>query len=185
MTTEQFRGLSLPISTRDRFIFSASELFATKGYVGTTTNDIAVSTGLTEPVLYRHFDGKESLAVAVVEQALQVFEDTLASQLGGKEDKEDRISSVLDTEKKLFSHPVGKVFYMLISGAADNPKLLGSLQIFMDRKRELYRQAIKDNAGSERLYYAVTGLAVVAVVEGDEFFSETIDKLPRDHFLGE
>jgi AcrR family transcriptional regulator len=36
-------------------------LFARKGYAGTTTKDLALAAGVSEPLLYKHFPSKEAL----------------------------------------------------------------------------------------------------------------------------
>jgi AcrR family transcriptional regulator len=44
----------------------AKQLFVTHGYQATTTEKIAAAAGVTEPVLYRHFDSKKSLFIEVL-----------------------------------------------------------------------------------------------------------------------
>lgn len=51
---------------REQLIEVATGLFARLGYDATTTAAIAQGAGITEPVLYRHFAGKQALFVAVV-----------------------------------------------------------------------------------------------------------------------
>jgi AcrR family transcriptional regulator len=46
----------------------AKELFVTLGYQNTTTEKIAQSAGVTEPVLYRHFDSKKVLFLEVLRE---------------------------------------------------------------------------------------------------------------------
>jgi AcrR family transcriptional regulator len=46
----------------------AKELFVTHGYQNTTTKDIAEAAGVSEPVLYRHFDSKKTLFLEVLEE---------------------------------------------------------------------------------------------------------------------
>ncbi len=46
----------------------AKHLFVTQGYHATTTEKIAQAAGVTEPVLYRHFDSKKSLFLDVLEE---------------------------------------------------------------------------------------------------------------------
>jgi AcrR family transcriptional regulator len=48
--------------TPARIAAAAIELFAEKGYAGTSVRDIARRAGLTEGAMYRHFGGKEALA---------------------------------------------------------------------------------------------------------------------------
>jgi TetR/AcrR family transcriptional regulator len=46
----------------------AKQLFVTRGYHATTTKEIAAAAGVTEPVLYRHFDSKKGLFLEVLEE---------------------------------------------------------------------------------------------------------------------
>jgi AcrR family transcriptional regulator len=46
----------------------AKELFVTLGYQNTTTEKIAQAAGVTEPVLYRHFESKKALFLEVLQE---------------------------------------------------------------------------------------------------------------------
>ena len=46
---------------REAIIGAAIDVFARKGYAGATTREICAQAGLTKPVLYYHFRGKEHL----------------------------------------------------------------------------------------------------------------------------
>src|SRR6266536_2198710 len=46
----------------------AKQLFVTLGYQGTTTQKIAETAGVTELVLYRHFESKNALFLEVLEE---------------------------------------------------------------------------------------------------------------------
>jgi AcrR family transcriptional regulator len=46
----------------------AKQLFVTLGYTDTTTEKIARAAGVTEPVLYRHFESKKALFLEVLQQ---------------------------------------------------------------------------------------------------------------------
>ncbi len=46
----------------------AKQLFVQLGYRETTTEKIAAAAGVTEPVLYRHFDSKKALFLEVLEE---------------------------------------------------------------------------------------------------------------------
>jgi AcrR family transcriptional regulator len=48
--------------TRDRISTAALQLFAEKGFDGTSVRDIARAAGIAEGALYRHFPSKEALA---------------------------------------------------------------------------------------------------------------------------
>src|SRR4051794_25789434 len=49
----------------------AKQLFVTLGYHATTTEKIAAAAGVTEPVLYRHFESKKALFLEVLQEIRQ------------------------------------------------------------------------------------------------------------------
>jgi AcrR family transcriptional regulator len=53
-------------SRRDQILDAAMECFASTGFRGTTTREIASRVGLTEAALYRHFASKEALYAAII-----------------------------------------------------------------------------------------------------------------------
>jgi AcrR family transcriptional regulator len=46
----------------------ACSIFSRRSYRGTTTAELASTAGVTEPVLYRHFDSKRALYLACIEE---------------------------------------------------------------------------------------------------------------------
>ena len=48
----------------------ATQLFARHGYLGTTTQAIASEAGVSEPIIYRHFENKANLYLEVLGHAL-------------------------------------------------------------------------------------------------------------------
>jgi AcrR family transcriptional regulator len=53
---------------KKQLLAHAKQLFVTHGYHGTTTEKIAEAAGVTEPVLYRHFESKKALFLEVLEE---------------------------------------------------------------------------------------------------------------------
>ena len=53
---------------RQQLIDVATKLFADYGYDATTTAAIAEAAGITEPILYRHFNSKQELFVAITRE---------------------------------------------------------------------------------------------------------------------
>jgi AcrR family transcriptional regulator len=68
---------------RDAILRAALPEFASKGYAGTTTRDLARAGGVTEPVLYRHFPSKADLYLAVLRSAEARMLARLAEIVGG------------------------------------------------------------------------------------------------------
>lgn len=54
----------------ERILTEATRLFSQNGYAGTRMSDIASAIGVTKPIVYRHFDSKQSLFEALVRRVL-------------------------------------------------------------------------------------------------------------------
>ena len=58
---------------RQQLIEVGRALFAERGFEGTTVEEIAASAGVSKPVVYEHFGGKEGLYAVVVDREVQVL----------------------------------------------------------------------------------------------------------------
>lgn len=54
--------------TKERIMDTALELFAEKGYLGTSMNDIAKQLGFTKAALYKHYTSKQEILNRIVER---------------------------------------------------------------------------------------------------------------------
>ena len=73
-TTPTRRGAA----TRERLLQAALDLFAARGFHGSTTALLASRTGLAEGTIYRHFTGKEALYNAVMQRVWQRGEELVS-----------------------------------------------------------------------------------------------------------
>ena len=55
-------------NTKERIMETALELFAEKGYLGTSMNDIAKQLGFTKAALYKHYTSKQEILDRIVER---------------------------------------------------------------------------------------------------------------------
>ena len=66
--TETTSHSRLPADERRRQLIEVSiDLFARKGFAGTTTKEIAAAAGVTEAIIFRHFATKQDLYTAILE----------------------------------------------------------------------------------------------------------------------
>lgn len=71
--------------TRTRIFKAAQRLFASLGYDGTTTRDLAQAAGVAEGTLFRHFANKKAILVEVATQGwIEILTDLLTelSEMG-------------------------------------------------------------------------------------------------------
>ena len=77
---------------RNAIIEAAIQLFAEKGFRGTTTRELAAAVGVSEPVLYQHFATKRDLYLAILErtskeQGVEGVLEGLTPLAGGTDDR--------------------------------------------------------------------------------------------------
>jgi len=68
---------------RKRIIVAAAiQLFSERGFRGTTTRELAAAAGVTEPVLYQHFETKRDLYSALIESKSMEGQERVDAVLG-------------------------------------------------------------------------------------------------------
>ncbi len=66
---------------REQLIGIGRKLFAEKGFEGTTVEEIAATAGVSKPVVYEHFGGKEGLYAVVVDREIQALLNAITGAL--------------------------------------------------------------------------------------------------------
>src|SRR3954453_20217315 len=56
------------VERRELILSAAGRLFGERGYARVTLDEIAAAAGVTKPILYRHFDSKRELYLALLER---------------------------------------------------------------------------------------------------------------------
>ena len=62
-------------SKRQEILLAAIELFAEKGFRGTTTRDLAAKASVNEAIIFRHFKNKTELYRAILEEKVHQIDD--------------------------------------------------------------------------------------------------------------
>jgi AcrR family transcriptional regulator len=86
---------------RQQIIEAAMELFARKGFRGTTTRDLATHAGVNEAIIFRYFKTKEELYSAIIEHKAGEHRNVHMEEL-------ERLAAGDDDEK--FFEAVGSAF---------------------------------------------------------------------------
>jgi len=76
------------ISTRERLLAAAVEVFVEQGYEGARLQDIARAAGLTTGAVYANFRGKDELLFAAIGARAGVEMDALLAAVQGREPRE-------------------------------------------------------------------------------------------------
>ena len=80
---------------RRQLLKIAAGLFARRGYRGATTAELARLAGITQPILYRHFEHKLDLFISVIDDAGEQIISSWRNALEGLDDPQSRLSALL------------------------------------------------------------------------------------------
>jgi len=118
-----------PLLTRDQLLSRLCETFRAYGYEGASMARIAEATGLGKASLYHYFpEGKQQMAAAVLDWAVQWFEDHVFAPLKSTHPPRQRIVAMLDS----------LTAYYALGQCACLPALLG-----LGAERDLFADAIR------------------------------------------
>lgn len=66
---------------RNQIVAVAAELFASRGFSGTTTKEIAEGAGVSEAIIFRHFASKDKLYAAILDHKVKQGTERIKAQL--------------------------------------------------------------------------------------------------------
>lgn len=66
---------------RKQIVAVAAELFASRGFSGTTTKEIAEGAGVSEAIIFRHFASKDQLYAAILDDKVKQGTQRIKAQL--------------------------------------------------------------------------------------------------------
>jgi AcrR family transcriptional regulator len=79
-----------------QLVAHAKQLFVTLGYQDTTTEKIAAAAGVSEPVLYRHFESKKALFLEVLQEIREATLTRWHSHTAGLTDPMAKLHAITD-----------------------------------------------------------------------------------------
>lgn len=130
--------------TERAFIAAATELFAEKGYNGTSISDLAQELGLTTASLYYHVSGKQELLLRVLgtgmERFLQRLEDIAAQDL----DPRLRLRLAVENHLSFVLEEQGSVTVFLRERRFLEPPYRQQYQELVERYETLFTEMVSE-----------------------------------------
>src|SRR5436305_5060447 len=80
-----------------QLLAQAKQLFVTLGYQHTTTEKIARAAGVSEPVLYRHFESKKALFLEVLQEVREATVNRWNAETAGLTDPLTKLHAIADS----------------------------------------------------------------------------------------
>ena len=182
--------------TKTLIIREAAKLFATRGYERTSMGAIASAIGISAPALYYHFDSKDEILYATLENTL--IQLNLMSAEGVTAAGASPVAQLRGFVRAHVHHDVGNVDIMpmlnaglynvdqLVGGlpAARRRKLIQMQRSFLDRLRDIL------NAGESEGVFAfengtTTAFAIIGIVDFAVYWFRTEGALTVEDLAGQ
>lgn len=129
------------LSTEEKIIKAAQNVFVRKGYSGTKTRDIAEEAGINIASLHYYYRSKDKLFELVIGEALNRFSSGMDKILGSDLPLEEKVRSFVDKYITFFKqNPYIPMFIM--SEALTNPERMSEM---LDRQKAIDKLASQFN----------------------------------------
>src|ERR1700690_2551473 len=93
-STDRPRGNRLPrLARRRQLLDAALEVFVARGYHAAAMDEIAERAGVSKPVLYQHFPGKQELYLALLDESVDTLLETVRDALQSNPDPKQRVAA--------------------------------------------------------------------------------------------
>jgi TetR/AcrR family transcriptional regulator, transcriptional repressor for nem operon len=159
--------------TKQFILETAAPIFNQKGISGANIDDVLAATKLTKGCLYGHFEGKEDLALQVVDFMLKTNGEKMLSTIGKGKKAKAKVFAFLDFYKDpLNTYLKGgcPIFNVAVESDDHFPAIKEKIAGVIRRGQELFvsilKQGIEDGEFSDKLEPAVYAFKAVAAVEG-------------------
>jgi AcrR family transcriptional regulator len=159
--------------TKQFILETAAPIFNQKGISGANIDDVLAATKLTKGCLYGHFEGKEDLALQVVDFMLKTNGEKMLSTIGKGKKAKAKVFAFLDFYKDpLNTYLKGgcPIFNVAVESDDHFPAIKEKIAGVIRRGQELFvsilKQGIEDGEFSDKLDPAVYAFKAVAAVEG-------------------
>ncbi|SDH36254.1 TetR/AcrR family transcriptional regulator [Mucilaginibacter sp. P25] len=159
--------------TKQFILETAAPIFNQKGISGANIDDVLAATKLTKGCLYGHFEGKEDLALQVVDHMLNTNGEKMLQTISKGKTAKAKVFAFLDFYKDpLNTYLKGgcPVFNIAVESDDNFPavkeKIAGVIRHGQEVFVSILNQGIADGEFSDKLDPAVYAFKAVAAVEG-------------------
>ena len=169
---------------------TAMEMFAEKGFAGTSISSIAKKAGISKGLMYNYFTNKEDLIKTIILDGFNILIEVFDANKDGKLTKEELIYFLKETSNILKENVSFWKLYFIVMMQADVIKLIENefmefLMPFLTTLIEYFAdQGVENPEAYARLLGAtLDGISLNYVVDPEHFPIDEVTDLIIDKFI--
>jgi AcrR family transcriptional regulator len=157
------------------------EVFVARGYHAAAMDEIAERAGVSKPVLYQHFPGKQDLYLALLDESVEALIEAVRSALQSTTDNRQRVNATFAAYYEFVAEHRGTFRLVFESDLTSEPAVRERIDLADRACADLISQVIKEDAGladdeAHLLSISLVGMAQVSA----RYWLSTLGSIPRD-----
>jgi AcrR family transcriptional regulator len=181
-STDRPRGTRLPrLARRRQLLDAALEVFVARGYHAAAMDEIAERAGVSKPVLYQHFPGKQELYLALLDESVDRLIDAVATALRSTTDNRQRVNATFAAYFGYVAEHSGTFRLVFESDLTSEPAVRERLDAADRLCADMISRVIKEDAGlaEDEAHLLSIGLLGMAQVSA-RYWLGTLGTIPRE-----
>jgi AcrR family transcriptional regulator len=176
------RGTRLPrLARRRQLLDAAMEVFVARGYHAAAMDEIAERAGVSKPVLYQHFPGKQDLYLALLDESIESLIEAVRTALLSTNDNSQRVAATFSAYYGYVAEHKGTFRLVFESDLTSEPAVRERIDQADRVCADMISQVIKEDAGladdeAHLLSISLVGMAQVSA----RYWLSTLGSIPRD-----
>jgi len=181
-STARPRGTRLPrLARRRQLLDAAMEVFVARGYHAAAMDEIAERAGVSKPVLYQHFPGKQELYLALLDESVERLIEAVVAALRSTTDNRQRVNATFAAYFGYVAEHSGTFKLVFESDFANEPAVRARIDAADKLCADMISQVIKEDAGlaDDEAHLLSIGLLGMAQVSA-RYWLSTLGSIPRE-----
>jgi AcrR family transcriptional regulator len=156
-------------------------VFVARGYHAAAMDEIAERAGVSKPVLYQHFPGKQDLYLALLDESVDKLIEAVAAAIRSTADNRQRVNATFAAYFGYVAEHSGTFKLVFESDFTSEPAVRARLAAADRVCADLISQVIKEDAGlaDDEAYLLSIGLLGMAQVSARHWLAN-MDTVPRE-----
>ena len=180
--TTRPRGTRLPrLARRRQLLDAAKEVFVARGYHAAAMDEIAERAGVSKPVLYQHFPGKQELYLALLDESVDRLVEAVKAAVLSTSDNRQRVNATFAAYFGYVAEHSGTFKLVFESDFTSEPAVRKKLDAADRECADLISQVIREDAGlaDDEAYLLSIGMIGMAQVSA-RYWLSTLGTIPRE-----
>ena len=180
--TTRPRGTRLPrLARRRQLLDAAMEVFVARGYHAAAMDEIADRAGVSKPVLYQHFPGKQELYLALLDESVERLIEAVVAALRSTTDNRQRVNATFGAYFGYVAEHSGTFKLVFESDFTNEPAVRARIDAADKLCADMISQVIKEDAGlaDDEAHLLSIGLLGMAQVSA-RYWLNTLGSIPRE-----